>query len=126
MRITPETKKRIITYSVLTLLSLLSILLCYYVAKWGLSDCFLVPGISYLAFAILIFIERTGRFDIFSYQFRNLIDSFRKGSPKRYDTAGDYKMAKKLSRENNPFNYLPYLIFGSVFLIVAIILAFVL
>ena len=126
MRINPETKKKIITWSVLILLSLLSILLCYFVAKRGLSDCFIIPGAAYLIFAVLAFIERAGTFDIFVYQFQNLVNSFRKGSPKRYDNAGDYKRAKKRLRDGSRFDYLPYLILGGIYLIVGIVVAFVL
>lgn len=126
MRITSETKRKIITWTVLSLLSALSILLCYFLGHWNLSDCFLVPGVGYLALAGMIFVSRRGVFDIFNYQFRNFVDSFRKGSPKRYENAGDYKIEKKRYRDGNPFDYLPYLLLGSIYLILCIVFAFVL
>ena len=126
MRINPDTLKRVIIWIILSLLAPLSITLCYFLGHRGLSDCFLIPGVVYLAIALFAFIIRKGTFDVFFYQFGNLIDSFRKGSPKRYENAGDYKFARQRQRQASTFCYLPFLILGSVFLICSIIFAFVL
>ena len=126
MRINPDAIKRIILWAVLSLFAAASILLCYFLGHFGLSDCFVIPGIAYLGFALLAFVVRRGTFDVFFYQLGNLIDSFRKGSPKRYDNAGDYKFARQRRREESAFYYLPFLALGSVFLICSIIFAFVL
>lgn len=123
MLLLPEQKKKIIYWSVTTVVPLAFILPLYFFSPLGLSECFLVPGILYLAICALVMINRSGMFDIFNYQFINLMSSFRPGSPKKYKTAGDYSLMVKEKRHHNKFYYLPFIVYGVLYLALAILVA---
>lgn len=65
-----------------------------------------------------------GTFDVFAYQFSTWFQSFKKGMPKKYESAYEYKQHIQEVRLNNNWIYLPYIIVGSIFLILCIVLSF--
>jgi hypothetical protein len=117
--------KSLITWSSLVLLSLAVVLPLTFTKAVTLSNSCLIPGITYLGIACFSFIHRKGIFDIFEYQFTNWGNSFRKGSPKKYDTASDYHLAMDERRSEHMFPYLPFLAVGAVYVILSILFAYV-
>lgn len=118
--------KKIVTWSVLLILIAVIVPLLYFLAKWNLSDCFLIPTVLYLAAAGLMFVVRMGTFDLFSFQFANWYNSWKKGIAKKYDDYPQYRQIKQEKRKNNSFYYLPYLVVGGICLILTIVFAIVL
>lgn len=70
---------------------------------------------------------RAGIFDTFRYQTINWVHTtFRKGTPKRYDDAYEYKQEKEEKRKQNGFVFLPWLVYGGLCLLLCLIFAFAL
>lgn len=67
-------------------------------------------------------VNRYGGFDFFAYGFSAATHSLRRGSPLPYDDLVDYKDKKKGQREMKGRVYLPYFIYGGLWLIPATIL----
>lgn len=87
----------------------------------GVSDAFFVFGVFELLIPVLILLGRTGIFDIFSYSFIRLGESFRHEQTKRWDTAYDYKEYKKDERGKKKPYLLPFLTMGGVLIFLAFI-----
>lgn len=89
------------------------------------SDGFCLGGGLVLAFIGLAWIGRQGTFDVVRYGFYRLVESFKRGDEKRYETAYDYTQAKKEKRDKEKPFFIPYLIVGGLFLTVGIVLAII-
>lgn len=81
-----------------------------------------IPGVIMIGIAFFSFINYFGGFDFAEYGFISGINSLKKGSPIEYDDLIDYKTKKKISRKNNPFVFLPYAVYGIIYLIAALVL----
>lgn len=89
------------------------------------SDGFCLGGGLVLAFIGLAWIGRQGTFDVVRFGFYRLVESFKRGDEKRYETAYDYTQAKKEKRDKEKPFFIPYLIVGGLFLTVGIVLAII-
>lgn len=124
MLLLPETKKTIICWIVSCALPLIIIPPIYLCTDFYLSNCCVIIGVIYLGVLGLWFVARQGFFDLFAYQFSNWFSSFRKGSPKKYKDVYTYKEIQKEKRRTHQFIWLPFLIVGSILVILAIIFAY--
>lgn len=87
----------------------------------GASDALFASGMILLFAPALVLIARTGVFDVLAYSFYRLVESFKAGGEKRYDTAYDYKESRKQKRSlSRPF-LLPYFICGAILLLAALV-----
>lgn len=128
-----ERKKQIIVNWVMAIVIPLAIFLLYYLIAgitgyqkkllYLFSDGFCLSGGLVLAFIGLAWIGRQGTFDVVRYGFYRLVESFKRGNEKRYETAYDYTQAKKEKRDKEKPFFIPYLIVGGLFLTVGIVLA---
>ncbi|MBO5528080.1 MAG: DUF3899 domain-containing protein [Bacilli bacterium] len=87
----------------------------------GFCDAFFVSSVIPLGYILMRFAIRAGTFDILNYGMYRLIESFRKGNMKRYQTAYDYKQARDEDRAKNKLCYWPYVIVGVSLLIAGLI-----
>lgn len=120
-------KKNIILFVVLGVIIPIFVVPMYYFTSWNLSDIFLIPAALYLGYLGLAFVVRAGIFDTFRYQTINWVHTtFRRGAPKRYDDAYEYKQEKEEKRKQNGFVFLPWLVYGGLCLLLCLIFAFAL
>jgi hypothetical protein len=80
------------------------------------DSCF-VPGCVLVALGFFSLVNRYGGFDFFLYGANAALNAIRKGSPKEYEDLMDYKEKKQVSREMDGPVYLPYFIYGVLWLI---------
>lgn len=92
---------------------------------WGLSDAFFFSGAVALGLNLLGLISRAGTFDMISYTFVKLIDSFRKNKTASHDSAYEYSEAKKARRKEKRTDWLPGVLVPLLMLVVAVILTLV-
>lgn len=124
MLVTPYAKKNGICFIAAIIAALLFILPMYFFTKWNLSNIMLLPAALYLGYIGLRLVARLGMFDIFSYQIVNWVYSWRKGMPKKYEDAYEYKSHMKEKREENKLVWIPWVSLGSICLILSIIFSF--
>lgn len=122
-----ERHRRILIESIVTLLLCTGVFLLVLLLRKkfdivGVCDAFFVASAPALLLPLFVYIARAGTFDVLRYSFYRLVESFRPGEGKRYDTAYDYKLAKQERREKKPVIYWPFFAVGGLFLLVAIIL----
>lgn len=122
-------EKLLLIHSIVAgLLSLVIFLLVFFLLNpqamvyQRLSDAFFFSGGITLGFATLFWIAHSGTFDVLAYGF----STFMKGlSPthfeKRYNDFYDYQQQKKEKRKESYFSFYPYLILGSVLIVLAIV-----
>jgi hypothetical protein len=128
---TNDLRRAIWAWAISFALALASFLLIYLLRGYNgvgfgyiaLSDALVFPGICLLAFVVMIFVNRTGVFDILGYSFFRLFESFKQGNPKSYKDVMDYSDHKKEKRLLNKPYYLPYLVIGGLMLITGLIFA---
>lgn len=125
MLLLPKYKKRIIAWAIAIVIPIVVILPVYFCTDFGLSNTLLIPGLVYLAGCALLFIGRSGTFDLFAYQFSNLLSSWRREVTKKYEDLIQYKEVKEERRKLNKPSYLPFLAIGLILVVLAIIFAFV-
>ncbi len=124
MLITTEMKKNIICWIIAVSAATLFILPMYFFTQWNVSNILLVPGSLYLGYLALRWIVRFGFFDVFSYQVQNWFTTWRRGTPKKYNDAYEYKEHMADKRSEHKMVFLPWLVIGSICLVLAIILSF--
>jgi flagellar basal body-associated protein FliL len=92
----------------------------------GVSDACFFAFCLLFAGPLLMLIHRFGVFDVFEYSFVTFVDSFRRGSPKRYADAYSYQQTKKEERQKRKPFVLPYFAVGTVMfsLAIAFLIAF--
>ena len=87
-----------------------------------LCDAFTVPGAVMFCFGLLFVATNGGTFDMLAFGVRKLFDLFRKDLTKvKYRTFYDYRQAQKEKKRT----FLHFIIVGSAFLLVAIVLLIV-
>ncbi len=124
MFIKNDLKKNVLTFLIVSSVSLAYILLMYFLTKWSLSDIFILPAVLPLSYIVLRWIARFGVFDVFSYQIINWTTSWKKGSPKKYNDAYEYKNHMKEKREDHKMTWIPYVAVGFVFLVLCVVFSF--
>ncbi len=124
MLVTKDGKKNILFFLVLIALTLTYVFLMYFLTKWNLSDIFILPSALWLGYLSLRFVARTGIFDVFSYQIINWTSSWKKGIPKKYQDAYEYKVHIKEERSNHKVTWIPFLAIGGICLILCVIFSF--
>jgi hypothetical protein len=87
----------------------------------GYSDAFFATAAFEVFFVCLYFIGRTGVFDVAAYGLYRLWESWQPGNQKRWDTAYDYKVYKKDAREENKPLVWPFLAFGGLAFVLALV-----
>lgn len=87
----------------------------------AVNSCF-VSGSIALAVGVFSLLNRFGSFDFFEYGAIQVLSSLRKGSPRPYIDLIDYKEQKKTKRKLDGMYFIPYLIIGIIWIIVASIL----
>lgn len=83
-----------------------------------------IPGCVMLCLGFFSFFNNCGSFDFAEYGFISGINSLRKGSPIEYEDLIDYKAKKKVTRKENRWVFLPYAVYGDLFLIASLVLYF--
>ena len=73
----------------------------------------------------MIFVVRSGSFDVLNYGVYRLFESFRLDRTKRWDSAGDYKLDRQSKRQKNKPVYWPCLAVSGAFFLAALVLALV-
>lgn len=121
-----RSKKSIITtwvvVSIINLVMSLAIFFTRPLQNWAaLSDATFIPSALMLGISALILISRAGTFDILSYSFVAISQRFRPREFKRYADAYDYKVQADERRAKKGGYILPYLVWGVVLLVIAII-----
>lgn len=124
MLITTDVRKNILCWVIATILPVGFFILMYFLTDWRLTNIFLVPGALYLGYLGLRFVTRMGTFDLFAYQFVNWTSSWRKGSPKKYQDAYEYKNHMSEQRSEHKMIFLPWLVIGLICMILCIVLSF--
>lgn len=124
MIFTDDIKKNALCWILSISFAILFIFPMYFLTAWNLSDIMLVPGIAYIGYVLLRVIARLGTFDVFAYQFSNWFSSWKRGIPKKYQDAYEYKQYAKEKRHDHKLVYLPWLAIGTICLILCIIFSF--
>lgn len=124
MFIKTELRKNILLFLITGSVSVCYVLLMYFLTQWNLSDIFILPGALCLGYVGLRMIARVGIFDVFGYQITNWTTSWKKGSPKKYQDAWEYKNHMKEQREIHKMTWIPFVFIGVVFLSLCIIFSF--
>jgi hypothetical protein len=88
------------------------------------SDALFATAALILGFVGLMLTARTGVYDITSYSFLRLKESFKKGAPKTFEDAYTYYEYKREKRSKNKPYYLPHLVIGLLLLGLALLFAF--
>jgi hypothetical protein len=91
----------------------------------GFSDALFIPGFTLIAVILFMLVGRAGTFDIVSYGFVRLGESFRKSHTKSFEDAYQYSEYKKEQRIKRGVYALPFLIIGGLFVILALIFALI-
>ncbi len=123
-----HSKARIVTTwiiaSVIALAMGLSIFLTRPNYDWAaLSDASFIPSALLIGIALLTLIGRSGTFDTAAYSFAAIGQRFRPRELRRYDDAYDYKVQAEERRAKRGGYVLPYLAWGILLLILAIVAA---
>lgn len=84
------------------------------------ADSFFISSAVGLAVVGMVFVERSGTFDVVNYGFYRLFESFRLDRKKKWDNAGDYKEEKRNKRHSSKAVYWPSLLVSGVFLTLAV------
>lgn len=124
MLITHDMKKSIACWIIAVLAVLIYSLPMYFLTDWNLSNIFAIPGVLYLGYVGLRAVTRCGIFDVFAYQFANWLSSWKRGIPKKYEDAYQYKVEISEKRHDNKMVWLPWVVVGSLCLTLCIIFAF--
>ena len=104
------------------------IFVIYCVVKEGQFNLYNSTDGSFVAAAVLLCVSllylvlNHGTFDVIAVGFSNVFSFMKKDGAKKYDGLYEYAETKKEKRNKNRFVYLPMLLSGLVFLIIAIIL----
>lgn len=86
---------------------------------FGLSDAALLPGAILLATAGLRSIYRTGVYDVTGYSLNKVVQSFKRDDNPNLRNVHAYQEAKNMKRKQSPFNALPYLVIGGLFILLS-------
>lgn len=124
MLVTDETKKLIISYLVACLIPVAFVIPMYFFTNLGLSNELAIVAVLYLGCTGMYLVTRAGIFDIFRYQFINWLSSFKKGSKLRYTDVQEYKDHLAEKRHVARQLWVPWVIVGSICLVLCIIFAF--
>ena len=90
---------------------------------FGLSDAFLFPGMFMVGIMILRIMSRTGVYDVAGYGVTSFRDAFRRDGKKVYDSMLSYQQSQMSRRKNKPLNYVPTLVVGVSFILLALLFA---
>jgi len=126
MKFAHHSKKRVITTwiiaSIISVVMTLSIFFTRPLYNWAaLSDATFIPSALLLGITVLMWIARAGTFDIASYSFASISARFRPRELRRYKDAYDYKVQADERRAKGGGYVLPFLSWGGLLLIVAVI-----
>jgi hypothetical protein len=94
----------------------------YTLKSW--SDSLFLGGAVVLAAPLFLLSVRSGAFDVFSYSFYRLGQSFRGDGESRFATAYDYQQFKKGERFKHPRVLWPFFLVSGLLLLSALILMF--
>lgn len=89
---------------------------------YNAADGSFVAATVLLCFSLMYVVLNHGTFDVIAVGFSNVFSFMKKDGTKKYDGLYEYSELKKEKRNKNRFVYLPILIGGLIFLIVAICL----
>lgn len=111
---------------VLSFLAGLSIFLAYFFTSnrsliASCNACF-IPGAVLVGIAFFSILNLLGFFDFVEYGTVQIVQSFKKDSIREYKDLVDYKKKKIEKRKKGKLVFLPYLIFGAIWIIAAIII----
>lgn len=119
-----DLKKNILISIILVSISSAYIVLMYFLTDWNLSNIFVLPAVLCLSYIALRWVARFGTFDVFSYQIVNWVSSWKKGSPKKYEDAFEYKNHMKEQREDHKMIWMPFFAMGMILLILCVVFSF--
>lgn len=124
MLLTYDRKVNLVLWIVLAILPPCFVLPMHFYTQFGLSNSLLVPAALYLGIAGLVFVHRFGTFDTFEFQFKNFAGAwFKKTNAKQ--TAHEFHLERNRKRQSHPFPYLPFLVYGTVLLVLCIVFAYI-
>ena len=121
----PYRRKILVSFAVSFVLSLTAFCLLFFLrAPYSLrlaADSFFISAAVGFGVLGMIFVERSGTFDVVNYGFYRLFESFRLDRKKKWDNAGDYKEEKQKKRHASKAAYWPCLAVSGFFLTMAIL-----
>ena len=82
------------------------------------ADGMVTGGAVVIFFGLLVLLSNFGAFDMFSYAFSRISRSNRE----RYHDLYEYSEDKRIKRSANRYVFMPYLVTGACFIVVALIL----
>jgi hypothetical protein len=116
--------QKIIRWVFLLLLGGAIFLIIYFTGERSLQrtcdSCF-APGCVLIGLGFFSLVNHWGGFDFFLYGTSASLSALRKGTPKPYEDVMDYKEQKKEYRESSGPVYLPYFIYGVLWLAVSLV-----
>ncbi|MFA6861434.1 MAG: DUF3899 domain-containing protein [Bacilli bacterium] len=124
MLLLKRTKQNIICWAIAIVVPIVVILPLYFCSNFGLSNSCLIPGVCFVGYVLLSFVTRSGTFDVFRYQFINLMYSFKPHSPHKYKDCYEYQETMKEKRSENSVIWIPWVVVGVILIILAIIFAY--
>ena len=83
------------------------------------SDSFFISSAVGLAATGMVFVVRSGTFDVLNYGMYRLFESFRLDRKKKWDNAGDYKIDRQRKRQLSKAVFWPSLAVAGLFLLLA-------
>jgi hypothetical protein len=116
---------KIIKWVFLALVSVSIFLAIYFTSERTLvnaCNATFAPGCVMIVLAFFSIVNYFGGFDFVEYGFVSGFNSLKKGSPLEYEDLIDYKQKKKASRKEDSLVFLPYLVYGGIFLIASLVL----
>lgn len=121
----PYRRKILVSFAVSFVLSLTAFCLLFFLrTPYSLrlaADSFFISAAVGFGVLGMIFVERSGTFDVVNYGFYRLFESFRLDRKKKWDNAGDYKEEKQKKRHASKAAYWPCLAVSGFFLTMAIL-----
>ena len=120
-----KTTKRLIIISIVSLLMALLVLIIKGFDK-AINYCyaFFISVMLIVCVGWLSFVSNCGAFDIFGYSFKTIKDSLTKEGIREYQNMNEYVESKKVKRTKEKLYFLPYIIIGGIFFLMAIIIRF--
>ena len=91
----------------------------------GFSDALFIPGFSIISVILLVLVGRAGTFDVVSYGFLRLGESFKRTMTKSFEDAYQYAEFKKDQRLKRGIYVLPFFIIGGLLICLALIFALI-
>ena len=85
------------------------------------NACF-IPGVVLVGIGFFSILNLLGFFDLAEYGTVSIVQSFKRDSVREYKDLVDYKEKKTIKRKKRRLVFLPYMIFGLIWIVASIII----